>query len=102
MSSLSNKAFILLARISGQGNTFSTPEQVGKKITQQQLRPGFAQLGQFCTRMALNRQRIKIPYRTLVVASVLALAYVMKLSCQTITIGTWIAGTRARPKEKTR
>ncbi len=60
----------------------------------------FAQLGQFCTRMALNTQRIKIPYRTLLVASVLALAYVMNQSDQTITIGTWIAGTGARPKEK--
>ena len=38
---------------------------------------------------------IKLRYSILTVASVLALAYVMNLSGQTITIGTWIAGTGA-------
>lgn len=37
----------------------------------------------------------KLRYAFLTVASVLALAYVMNLSGQTITIGTWIAGTGA-------
>ncbi|MBK8448041.1 MAG: L-lactate permease [Micropruina sp.] len=37
----------------------------------------------------------KLRYSILTVASVLALAYVMNLSGQTITIGTWIAGTGA-------
>ena len=36
---------------------------------------------------------IKLRFAFLTVASVLALAYVMNLSGQTITIGTWIAGT---------
>ena len=36
----------------------------------------------------------KLRYSILTVALVLALAYVMNLSGQTITIGTWIAGTR--------
>ncbi len=38
---------------------------------------------------------VKLRYAALTVASVLALAYVMNLSGQTITIGTWIAGTGA-------
>ncbi|HMQ37316.1 MAG TPA: L-lactate permease [Micropruina sp.] len=38
---------------------------------------------------------VKLRYSILTVASVLALAYVMNLSGQTITIGTWIAGTGA-------
>ena len=38
---------------------------------------------------------VKRRYSFLTVASVLALAYVMNLSGQTITIGTWIAGTGA-------
>ncbi|MGP3949465.1 L-lactate permease [Streptomyces sp. 7N604] len=37
----------------------------------------------------------KLRWALLTVASVLALAYVMNLSGQTITIGTWIAGTGA-------
>ncbi len=37
----------------------------------------------------------KLRYSFLTVGSVLALAYVMNLSGQTITIGTWIAGTGA-------
>ncbi|MBD2758486.1 L-lactate permease [Yimella sp. cx-573] len=36
---------------------------------------------------------VKLRFAFLTVASVLALAYVMNLSGQTITIGTWIAGT---------
>ncbi len=36
---------------------------------------------------------VKLKFSTLTIASVLALAYVMNLSGQTITIGTWIAGT---------
>jgi hypothetical protein len=39
--------------------------------------------------------RHKMRFAFLTVASVLALAYVMNLSGQTITIGTWIAGTGA-------
>ena len=38
---------------------------------------------------------VKLRWAFLTVASVLALAYVMNLSGQTITIGTWIAGTGA-------
>ncbi len=38
---------------------------------------------------------VKMRYSILTVASVLSLAYVMNLSGQTITIGTWIAGTGA-------
>ncbi len=38
---------------------------------------------------------VKLRYSILTVASVLALAYVMNFSGQTITIGTWIAGTGA-------
>ncbi|MCW3156533.1 L-lactate permease [Micropruina sonneratiae] len=38
---------------------------------------------------------VKLRFSILTVASVLALAYVMNLSGQTITIGTWIAGTGA-------
>ncbi|WP_018156396.1 L-lactate permease [Demetria terragena] len=38
---------------------------------------------------------VKLRFAFLTVASVLALAYVMNLSGQTITIGTWIAGTGA-------
>lgn len=38
---------------------------------------------------------VKLRYSILTVASVLALAYAMNLSGQTITIGTWIAGTGA-------
>ena len=38
---------------------------------------------------------VKLRFAILTVASVLALAYVMNLSGQTITIGTWIAGTGA-------
>lgn len=38
---------------------------------------------------------IKLRFAFLTVASVLALAYVMNLSGQTVTIGTWIAGTGA-------
>ncbi|GMA18758.1 L-lactate permease [Arsenicicoccus piscis] len=37
----------------------------------------------------------KLKFSMLTIASVLALAYVMNLSGQTITIGTWIAGTGA-------
>lgn len=37
----------------------------------------------------------KLRFSMLTIASVLALAYVMNLSGQTITIGTWIAGTGA-------
>ncbi|APX31440.1 lactate permease [Brachybacterium sp. P6-10-X1] len=40
-------------------------------------------------------QLVKLRYSILTVAAVLALAYVMNLSGQTITIGTWIAGTGA-------
>jgi len=36
---------------------------------------------------------VKLRFAILTVASVLALAYVMNMSGQTITIGTWIAGT---------
>ena len=38
---------------------------------------------------------VKLRYSILTVAAVLALAYVMNLSGQTITIGTWIAGAGA-------
>jgi lactate permease len=38
---------------------------------------------------------VKLRFAFLTVASVLALAYVMNLSGQTTTIGTWIAGTGA-------
>ncbi|PID96120.1 MAG: lactate permease [Actinomycetales bacterium] len=38
---------------------------------------------------------VKMRFAFLTVASVLALAYVMNLSGQTITVGTWIAGTGA-------
>ena len=38
---------------------------------------------------------VKMKFSILTVGSVLALAYVMNLSGQTITIGTWIAGTGA-------
>ena len=38
---------------------------------------------------------VKLRFSILTVASVLALAYVMNFSGQTITIGTWIAGTGA-------
>jgi lactate permease len=38
---------------------------------------------------------VKLRFAFLVVASVLALAYVMNISGQTTTIGTWIAGTGA-------
>jgi lactate permease len=38
---------------------------------------------------------VKLRFAFLTVASVLALAYVMNISGQTITIGTWIAGTGA-------
>ncbi|QKV96107.1 L-lactate permease [Streptomyces sp. NA02950] len=38
---------------------------------------------------------VKLRWALVTVASVLALAYVMNLSGQTITIGTWIAGTGA-------
>jgi lactate permease len=38
----------------------------------------------------------KMRFAFLTVASMLALAYVMNLSGQTITIGTWIAGDRRR------
>jgi lactate permease len=38
---------------------------------------------------------VKLRWAFLTVATVLALAYVMNLSGQTITIGTWIAGTGA-------
>ena len=38
---------------------------------------------------------VKLRWAFLTVAAVLALAYVMNLSGQTITIGTWIAGTGA-------
>jgi lactate permease len=38
---------------------------------------------------------VKMRFSMLTIASVLALAYVMNLSGQTITIGTWIAGTGA-------
>jgi lactate permease len=43
----------------------------------------------------LGATAVKLRYSFLTVASVLALAYVMNLSGQTITIGTWIAGTGA-------
>lgn len=42
-----------------------------------------------------GRQVHKLRWTFLTIASVLALAYVMNLSGQTITIGTWIAGTGA-------
>ncbi len=42
-----------------------------------------------------GRQVYKLRWTFLTIASVLALAYVMNLSGQTITIGTWIAGTGA-------
>jgi lactate permease len=42
-----------------------------------------------------GRYVFKMRYSILTVASVLALAYVMNQSGQTITIGTWIAGTGA-------
>jgi lactate permease len=38
---------------------------------------------------------VKLRYSFLTVGSVLALAYVMNLSAQTLTIGAWIAGTGA-------
>lgn len=38
---------------------------------------------------------VKLRWAFLTVATVLALAYVMNLSAQTLTIGTWIAGTGA-------
>ncbi|WP_026819203.1 L-lactate permease [Arthrobacter castelli] len=41
------------------------------------------------------RNLLKLRYSMLTVASVLALAYVMNLSGQTITIGAWIAGAGA-------
>jgi lactate permease len=44
---------------------------------------------------ALKAMAYKLRYSALTVASVLALAYVMNLSAQTITIGAWIAGTGA-------
>lgn len=44
---------------------------------------------------ALWNMAVKLRYSALTVASVLALAYVMNLSAQTITIGAWIAGTGA-------
>jgi lactate permease len=43
----------------------------------------------------LGATAVKLRYSFLTVASVLALAYVMNLSGQTITIGTWIAGAGA-------
>jgi lactate permease len=42
-----------------------------------------------------GRNLVKMKYSILTVASVLALAYVMNQSGQTITIGTWIAGAGA-------
>lgn len=42
-----------------------------------------------------GRTLVKLKFSILTVASVLALAYVMNQSGQTITIGTWIAGTGA-------
>ena len=42
-----------------------------------------------------GRNVVKMRYSILTVASVLALAYVMNQSGQTITIGTWIAGAGA-------
>ncbi|WP_341730006.1 L-lactate permease [Brooklawnia sp.] len=42
-----------------------------------------------------GRQIYKLRWTFLTIASVLALAYVMNLSGQTITIGTWIAGAGA-------
>ncbi len=42
-----------------------------------------------------GRQVYKLRWTFLTIGSVLALAYVMNLSGQTITIGTWIAGTGA-------
>lgn len=44
---------------------------------------------------AFKDMAVKLRYSILTVASVLALAYVMNLSAQTITIGAWIAGTGA-------
>ena len=38
---------------------------------------------------------MKMKFSFLTIASVLSLAYVMNLSGQTVTIGTWIAGTGA-------
>lgn len=43
----------------------------------------------------LMETAVKLRWAFLTVATVLALAYVMNLSGQTITIGTWIAGTGA-------
>ncbi len=43
----------------------------------------------------IGRNAYKMRFSILTVASVLSLAYVMNLSGQTITIGTWIAGTGA-------
>ena len=43
----------------------------------------------------ITTNAIKMRFSFLTVASVLSLAYVMNLSGQTITIGTWIAGTGA-------
>ncbi len=43
----------------------------------------------------LGATAVKLRWAFLTVATVLALAYVMNLSGQTITIGTWIAGTGA-------
>ncbi len=43
----------------------------------------------------LQATAVKMRFAFLTVASVLALAYVMNLSGQTITVGTWIAGTGA-------
>jgi lactate permease len=43
----------------------------------------------------LRDTAVKLAWAILTVAAVLALAYVMNLSGQTITIGTWIAGTGA-------
>jgi lactate permease len=45
------------------------------------------------SRLAATAHQLRFAFLT--VASVLALAYVMNLSGQTITIGTWIAGTGA-------
>ncbi|BBZ76640.1 L-lactate permease [Mycolicibacterium anyangense] len=42
-----------------------------------------------------GRTVVKLKFSILTVASVLALAYVMNQSGQTITVGTWIAGTGA-------
>jgi lactate permease len=44
---------------------------------------------------ALGAMAVKLRFSFLTVASVLALAYVMNLSAQTITIGAWIAGAGA-------